>query len=128
MLTHVKLTAGQEKSQIIVQWLRNVEMSDQTKSESSLLVFRPLSFHDLLSLIKRASKISKKFELLNLHEWIILKLLKIKLLRYDWEGGVVKIIKDRIDVCKIICMWTIEKMLCYSAGVDVVRVFRKASL
>ena len=42
--------------------------------------------------------------------------------------GVVKIIKERIEVSEIVGMWTVEKMLCYSAGVDVVRVFRKASL
>ena len=35
MLTHVRLTAGQEKSQIIVEWLRNVEMLDQTKRPSN---------------------------------------------------------------------------------------------
>ena len=68
MLTHVRLTAGQEKSQIIVEWLRNVKMSDQTKSESSLLAFRPLFIPGLLSLIKRTSKISNRLELLNLQE------------------------------------------------------------
>ena len=68
MLTHVRLTAGLEKSQIIVEWLRNVKMSDQTKSESSLLAFRPLFIPGLLSLIKRTSKISNRLELLNLQE------------------------------------------------------------
>ena len=58
MLTHVRLTVGQEKSQINVEWLRNVEMSDQTESESSLLAFRPLFIPGLLRLIKRASKIN----------------------------------------------------------------------
>ena len=64
----MRLTARQEKSETIVEWLRDMEMSDQTKSESSLLAFRLLFILNLLSLIKRASKISNRFELLNLQE------------------------------------------------------------
>ena len=51
----------------------------QGNSESSLLAFIPLFISGLLYLIKRASKISSLLGLLDLQEWRILKLLKIRL-------------------------------------------------